>query len=112
MTSASKSAIIAEPISSWSRHHLAFCLNTAANNSTNASSSNVYIRLHSDGYIQFLRPCYWAAWVWHNSTDGYNRMYFEGGGTTYIKAGPSANQIFFRNSADTNIGYFQNNLFY
>jgi hypothetical protein len=39
-------------------------------------------------------------------------MYFEGNGTTYIKVGPSVNQVFFRNSVDTNIGYFQSNLFY
>jgi hypothetical protein len=39
-TGASKGAIIAEPISSWSRHNLCFCLNTDANTSTNAGTGN------------------------------------------------------------------------
>jgi hypothetical protein len=108
----SKSVIICEPITNHSRHHLTFCMNRDNNNGINVGTNDVYIRLHQDNYIQFFEECRWSVWTWHKCTNGNDRMYFEGGGTTYIKAGPSANQIFFRNSTDTNIGYFQNNLFY
>jgi hypothetical protein len=111
--SALKSAIIAEPISSYSRHHLAFCLNTAANNSTNASSSDVCIRLHTDGYIQFLRQSRWANDTWNKCVNGNDRLYFAPNATTYIKGGPSyTSSIVFRNSSDADMAYFFNNLLY
>jgi hypothetical protein len=109
---ASKSAIICEPITNHNSHHLTFCMNRDNNNGINVGTNDVYMRLHQDNYIQFFKECRWSAWTWHKCTNGNDRMYFEGGGTTYIKAGPSVNQVFFRNSVDTNIGYFQSNLFY
>jgi hypothetical protein len=50
--SMAKSMIMALPISSYSRHHLLFCLNTFANNDVAVSTSDEYFRLHTDGYIQ------------------------------------------------------------
>jgi hypothetical protein len=57
---ASKGAIIAEAISSWSRHNLCFCLNTDADNGTNAGTGNSYMKLHSNGYIECLRAFYYS----------------------------------------------------
>jgi hypothetical protein len=59
-TGASKGAIIAEAISSWSRHNLCFCLNTDTNNSTNAGTENSYMKLHASGYIECLRAFYYS----------------------------------------------------
>jgi len=47
-----KSMIMALPITSFSRHHLIFCLNTFADNNNTVSTSEEYFRLHTDGYIQ------------------------------------------------------------
>jgi hypothetical protein len=54
-TGATKSAIIAEPISSYSRHHLAFCMNRKNNNSENVTTSEVYFRMHQDDYIEVYK---------------------------------------------------------
>jgi hypothetical protein len=49
--SAAKSAIIAEPITNHSRHHLAICLNRVNSNSVNVGTGDVYMRFHQDDYI-------------------------------------------------------------
>ena len=47
-----KSMIMALPITSYSRHHLIFCLNIIADNNNTVSTGEEYFRLHADGYIQ------------------------------------------------------------
>jgi hypothetical protein len=54
-TGAAKSAIIAEAVSSWSRHNLAFCLNGTASNSENVSTANVYMRFNYANYIDIYK---------------------------------------------------------
>ena len=54
-TGATKSAIIAEPITNHSRHHLALCMNRDNNNGINVSGDQVYMRLHQDNYIDLYK---------------------------------------------------------
>jgi hypothetical protein len=55
---ASKSAIIAEPITNHSRHHLAFCMNRVNSNGVNVGTGDVYFRMHQDDYIELLKAFY------------------------------------------------------
>jgi hypothetical protein len=52
---ATKSAIIAEPITNHSRHHLAFCMNRVNSNSVNVGTGDVYFRMHQDNYIDVYK---------------------------------------------------------
>ena len=114
--SAAKSGIFAEPITSYSRHHLTFCLNTSASNSENVNTGNAYMRLHTDGYIQLLRSLYFKTDVWNNSTEGENRVYYASSSTTYIRGagtGNGNNVVNFRNGYQSDIAYFSyTSLFY
>ncbi len=58
INAATKSAIIAEAIGSYSRHHLSFCFNNTASNGENVSTANVYLRFHTDGWIGHYKPLY------------------------------------------------------
>ena len=92
---ASKGAIIAEAISSWSRHNLCFCLNTDADNGTNAGTGNSYMKLHSNGYIECLRAFY----------------YSQGGGFGFrtTATGAFSNQVNFNDNGNN---YQSNNSYY
>ena len=70
-TQACKSAIIAQAISSYSRHHMCFCLNTAADNSTNASTNDIYIRLNTGGYVEITRDAYVSGNFYLNTSGSY-----------------------------------------
>ena len=51
LTSALKTAIIAQGISSWSRSKLHFCNNNEANNTSSATVSNARMTIDTNGYI-------------------------------------------------------------
>jgi hypothetical protein len=70
-TGASKSAIIAQAITSWSRHNLCFCLNTAADNSTNASLNDIFMRLNHAGYIEMFRDAYVSGNFYLNTSGSF-----------------------------------------
>ena len=70
-TQACKSAIIAQAISSYSRHHMCFCLNTAADNTTNASTNDIYIRLNTGGYVEITRDAYVSGNFYLNTSGSY-----------------------------------------
>ena len=86
---ASKSAIIALAMSSYSRHNLCFCLNTVADNTTNASTNDSYITLSWDGYIQFNKPLIFMVNTWNKDVGQNRRFYFSGDGITYYSGGQS-----------------------
>jgi hypothetical protein len=67
---------------------------------------------YTDGTIQAMNAYYFPNDIWNNSNEGKQRLYFAVNGTTYIKSGGSANQIYFRNSSDIDIGYFQQSILY
>jgi hypothetical protein len=70
-TGASKGAIIAQAITSWSRHNLCFCLNTAADNSTNASLNDIFMRLNHAGYIEMFRDAYVSGNFYLNTSGSF-----------------------------------------
>jgi hypothetical protein len=62
--------------------------------------------------IQSSGAFYFASSLWHKCNASNDRLYFAPNGTTYIKSGGSGNQIYFRNSSDIDIGYFQQSILY
>ena len=88
---ASKSAIIAQAISSYSRHNLSFCLNMAADNNANVTTNDAFISLTWDGWIQANRPFRFATNVWNVCIAGFRRVYYSpaGEGVTYYSGGNS-----------------------
>ena len=110
---ASKSAIIALAMSSYSRHNLCFCLNTVADNTTNASTNDSYITLSWDGFIQFNKPLIFMVNAWNTDVGGNRRFYFSGDGITYYSGGQSGGfearmHEWRRTYDDAMIGYFEN----
>jgi hypothetical protein len=104
-TGASKSAIIAQAISSWSRHNLCFCVNTAADNSTNASTNDSALTITWDGWINLNRVTRFCANTWNTCTTGNARIYYAANDATYYRGhGPTPHV--YRNGPDSTIAYF------